>query len=329
MIGNRAELAARRADGSEFPVELTISVAAGPEGTRFIGYMRDITEREKAEDQREQLEAQLRQAQKMEAIGQLTGGIAHDFNNILTSVMGYMVMAGERAGAHGDEKLVAYLERAQSSGERARDLIQQMLTFSRGHRGEAKPIALEPLIIETIKLMRSTLPSSLELITEFDQQTPVCVIDPMQLEQVIMNLIINARDAVGRNGRVAVRLRRHQDVNAVCASCRHPVAGQFVEIAIEDNGSGIAEETQERIFEPFYSSKEVGKGSGMGLAMAHGIIHEYDGHILLDSKPGAGSTFTVLLPICSTTDSAGAESGAEADCAGPHSNVARACRRGR
>ncbi|MGD9340210.1 MAG: PAS domain S-box protein [Chromatiales bacterium] len=317
MIGTRAELGARRADGSEFPVELTISVAEGPEGTRFIGYMRDITAREKAEDEREQLEAQLRQAQKMEAIGQLTGGIAHDFNNILTSVMGYMVMAGERAEAHGDAKLAAYLERAQSSGERARDLIQQMLTFSRGHRGAAKPLSLEPLITETIQLMRSTLPSSLELITELDEQAPTCITDPMQLEQVVMNLIINARDAVGRHGRVAIKLRRHEDAAAVCASCRHQVSGQFVEIAVEDNGSGIAEDIQERIFEPFYSSKEVGKGSGMGLAMAHGIIHEYGGHILLDSKPGSGSVFRVLLPVSCAADSGSAASDVEAAAPAP------------
>jgi PAS domain S-box-containing protein len=317
MIGTRAELGARRADGSEFPVELTISVAEGPEGTRFIGYMRDITAREKAEDEREQLEAQLRQAQKMEAIGQLTGGIAHDFNNILTSVMGYMVMAGERAEAHGDAKLAAYLERAQSSGERARDLIQQMLTFSRGHRGAAKPLSLEPLITETIQLMRSTLPSSLELITELDEQAPTCITDPMQLEQVVMNLIINARDAVGRHGRVAIKLRRHEDAAAVCASCRHQVSGQFVEIAVEDNGSGIAEDIQERIFEPFYSSKEVGKGSGMGLAMAHGIIHEYGGHILLDSKPGSGSVFRVLLPVSCAADSGSAASDVDAAAPAP------------
>ncbi|MGW8367141.1 MAG: PAS domain S-box protein [Gammaproteobacteria bacterium] len=302
MIGTRAELAAKRADGSEFPIELTISVAEGPSGTRFIGYIRDITERKQAEEDRERLESQLRQAQKMEAIGQLTGGIAHDFNNILTSVMGYMVMAGERAETHGDEKLAAYLARAQNSGERARDLIQQMLTFSRGHRGEAKPLHLAPLVTETIQLMRSTLPSSLELITELDERAPVCVTDPMQLEQVVMNLIINARDAAGRTGRISVKLRRHEDAGAICASCRHKVTGQYVEIAIGDNGDGIPHEIQERIFEPFFSTKEVGKGSGMGLAMAHGIVHEYDGHILLDSSPGAGSTFRILLPICCSDD---------------------------
>lgn len=156
-IGQRVEVSALRADGSEFPVELAIDVAQGPEGRIFIGYLRDITERKRAEADRARLEAQLRQAQKMEAIGQLTGGIAHDFNNILTGTLGYLTMAQEQAARYGDARLTRYLERAERSGQRAKGLIQEMLTFSRGQRGTPRSLQLGPHLSEAVKLLQSTL----------------------------------------------------------------------------------------------------------------------------------------------------------------------------
>ena len=165
-VAKRMEVTAMRADGSEFPVELSIDVAQGAEGKMFIGYLRDITERKQAEEQSNQLEAQLRQSQKMEAIGHLSGGIAHDFNNILTGVMGYIVLAAEKAEQYNDEKIAKYLTRALRSGQKARDLIQQMLTFSRGQRGEPKPMVLTPVVKESIKLLESTLPSTIEIKTD-------------------------------------------------------------------------------------------------------------------------------------------------------------------
>jgi two-component system cell cycle sensor histidine kinase/response regulator CckA len=296
FLGQRVEVVAMRADGSEFPAELAISVAQGAEGEIFIGYLRDITERRKAEQQRKQLEAQLRQAQKMEAIGQLTGGIAHDFNNILTAMMGYVVLAEEQVQERGDEKLAKYLDRIDRSGQRARDLIQQMLTFSRGQRGEPRPVDLAPLVSEWVSLIQSTLPSSVEIATELDPRLPAAMLDPLHIEQVLMNLCINARDAMQGQGTLSIRLRETDCRDCICESCRQPLAGKYIELAVSDTGTGITPEVRERIFEPFYSTKAVGHGSGMGLAMVHGIVHEYGGHLLLDSRPGEGASLSVLLP---------------------------------
>jgi PAS domain S-box-containing protein len=262
----------------------------------LLAILRDITARKRAEAERGQLEAQLRQAQKMEAIGHLTGGIAHDFNNILTSIMGYIVLATERVADAGDSKSGKYLEQAHLAATRARDLIQQMLTFSRGQRGEPRPLSLPPLIRETVKLLRSTLPATVELETELSADVPGVLLDPVQVEQVLLNLCINARDAVHGVGSIGVAVRLAADVDHTCASCRKPVQGRMVELSVHDTGPGIAPEVMDRMFEPFFSTKETGKGSGMGLSTVHGIVHEHGGHVVVDSQPGAGTRFRILFP---------------------------------
>jgi len=295
FIGKRTEVEAMRADGSEFPAELAIGVAQGTEEDIFIGYLRDITERKEAEAQRLALAAQLRQAQKMEAIGHLTGGIAHDFNNILTTILGYSMMALRRELAAEDPKLTRYLEQIRLSGEHARDLIQQMLTFSRGQKGEPIPLALPALIEKSVKLFGSTFPASMEFETTAEQDVANVVMDPIQVEQVLMNLCINARDATDGHGKVRISVGNRK-LDTVCASCQQPVQGAFVQLAVQDTGSGISREVAERMFEPFYSTKETGKGSGMGLATVHGIVHEQGGHLGVETEPGQGSTFSILLP---------------------------------
>ncbi len=257
---------------------------------------RDITERKCAEEERTRLEGQLRQAQKMEAIGHLTGGIAHDFNNILTGILGYIVLAGERDAAAADPKLGQHLDQARRAALRARDLIQQMLTFSRGRRGEPRPLDLPRAARDALKLIGATLPSSMVVDVDLESEVPAVMADPVQVEQVLLNLLINARDAMRGAGAAVVRARFEEHAGAVCASCRKPIQGRFVTLAVGDSGSGIAPEAVDRIFDPFYTTKGVGKGSGMGLSMVHGIVHEYGGHIMVDSAPGAGATFRVLLP---------------------------------
>jgi len=296
IAAKRMEVTAMRADGSEFPVELSIDVAQGVDGKMFIGYLRDITERKRAEEQRTRLEAQLRQSQKMEAIGHLSGGIAHDFNNILTGVMGYIVLASEISEQYQDEKIARYLQRALRSGQKARDLIQQMLTFSRGQRGEPKPLTLAPLVKESMKLLESTLPSSIEIDTDCDYASPLVNVDPLHIEQIIMNLCINARDAMNNAGRLGISVKTRHCSDCICASCQQSIVGDFVELSVNDTGIGIEKDEITRIFEPFYSTKEVGKGSGMGLSTVHGIVHEYGGHIGLESSPGNGTTFRIFLP---------------------------------
>ncbi|MEW6331645.1 MAG: PAS domain S-box protein [Pseudomonadota bacterium] len=289
---------AQRKDGSFFDAEVHgVPVQYGNE-PHLLLIMRDISERTR-------LEAQLRQAQKMEAIGHLTGGIAHDFNNILTAIMGYVAMAQERVAPQGDEKLDKYLERALRSGRQARDLIQQMLTFSRGQRGEPRALQLAPLVKESVKLMRSTLPSSIEFVTDLDSGLPPVLLDPVQLEQVLMNLCINARDAMQGTGTLHIALKQTVHGDGVCTSCHQPVKGDHVELAVRDTGCGIAPGIMERMFEPFFSTKDVGKGSGMGLSTVHGIVHEHGGHIIVETKPGQGASFRVLFRPMTHAEGAG------------------------
>jgi PAS domain S-box-containing protein len=293
-----------RKDGSRFDVEVRCVPIQYRGQPHALGLARDITARRRAEAERAQLEAQLRQAQKMEAIGQLTGGIAHDFNNILTSVMGYLGLAAERDSARADRKLGHYVEQAMLSSRRARDLIQQMLTFSRGQRGERRPVDLRRVAAESARMLRSSMPATLELETLAAQDVPLASLDRVQAEQVLLNLCINARDALQGQGRVRVRVGRVVERGAVCASCRARFDGEFVELAVTDDGPGISPEVMERMFEPFFSTKEAGRGSGMGLATVHGIVHEHGGHIVVASAPGRGATFRTLFPVLRADDGA-------------------------
>ncbi len=305
-----------RKNGESFDVELRYLPIVHLGEPHVLAIARDITERRAAEAERERLEAQLRQAQKMEAIGQLTGGIAHDFNNILTSVIGYLVLGQERAGKLADATLLRQLGQAHLAAQRARELIAQMLAFARRQRGERRPLALAPLVDQTLHLLRATLPSSVSV----DFAAPSAIggdvvqvaADAVQLEQVLFNLCINARDAITGPGAIRVRLGHHEGA-WTCASCRaHAGTGRWVELSVADSGCGIEAALLERIFEPFTSTKEVGRGSGMGLAMVHGIVHDHGGHVLVDTTPGVGSTFRVLLPPTSGVAEPGADAGTKA-----------------
>jgi PAS domain S-box-containing protein len=289
------EAGARRKSGERFDIEVR-GVPIRHRGEPHVLYIgRDITGRKRAEAERAALEGQLRQAQKMETIGQLTGGIAHDFNNILQGILGNLVLAEERQAEIGDERLSRYLERARLSSQRARDLIRQMLTFSRGQRGERKPADLAALVREAGKLLRSSLPATLELRTALAEDLPSAPLDAVQIEQVLLNLCINARDAMGGEGAIEVRVAAVEHHDALCASCRQRASGRFLELAVRDTGVGIEPEVLDRMFDPFFSTKEAGKGSGMGLAMVHGIVHQHGGHVLVESSPGRGAEFRVLF----------------------------------
>jgi PAS domain S-box-containing protein len=283
----------RKKDGTVFPIEITAN-RFELEGRKIVlAAIRDISQRQRAEAERAQLEAQLRQAQKMEAIGQLAGGIAHDFNNILQSILGNLTLSAERAEDLEDAKLARYVERAQLSAQRARELIQQMLTFSRGRRGEPRVMALAPLVSEAAKLLRPMLPSTIEVRTQFSDEALRVKVDRVQAEQVLLNLCINARDAMRGQGTIALGVRAI-DAASVCTACRQRFSGRFGELEVRDTGPGIAPEVVDRMFEPFFSTKEV--GSGMGLSMVHGIVHEHGGHVVVETAPGEGARFRVLLP---------------------------------
>jgi acetyl-CoA synthetase len=289
------EMTAVRKNGERLLIEVRTIPVRYRGATHAITVTRDITERKAAEAERARLEEQLRQAQKMEAIGHLAGGIAHDFNNILTAILGYVVLAAENQEITGNMKVKGYLEQARASARRAQDLIQQLLTFARGRRGDRSAISLPALVAEAHTFVRSAMPSTLELQMTIDE-VPEMVADTVQLEQVLLNLCINARDALNGVGTVNVAVRLAFTADIVCASCGKRFAGDFVELAVRDNGPGIPPDVLERIFEPFYSTKAVGKGSGMGLAVVHGIVHEHGGHVIVDTFAGRGTTFRILLP---------------------------------
>jgi PAS domain S-box-containing protein len=297
LAGERSqhEQIARHKNGTMRNVEIRTVPIRYHDRPHALTFVRDITASKRADAQRAALEAQLRQAQKMEAIGHLTGGIAHDFNNILQSIVGYIVLAGERQEELRDPRLGHYLQQVHAAAQRAGLLIRQMLTFSRGHRGERKALRPAPLVQETTQMLRATLPSTITLHTSAATDAPPVLVDPVQFEQVLLNLSINARDAMRSQGEIQVAVGLVRRIDAVCASCRKGVSGDFVELAVRDSGPGIPPEIAEHMFEPFYTTKDVGKGSGMGLAMVHGIVHDHGGHILLDTRTGEGTTFRVLF----------------------------------
>jgi PAS domain S-box-containing protein len=286
---SRFEWRRRKKDGTLHWDEVVLKAAMIAGERRIVAFTREITERKQAEQA-------LRQAQKMEAIGHLTGGIAHDFNNLLTSIMGYIVLCSEQSTAMEDAKLGRYLEHARLSCERARDLIQQMLTFSRGQRGTPRALSLPPLVRESVKLFRSSLPSTVEIETDIARDAPPVMLDPVHLDQILLNLCLNARDAMSGVGTVKVSVAEAKDQSAPCTACRQLARGDFVELRIEDNGPGIPPDIIDRIFEPFFTTKEVGKGTGMGLATVHGIVHENGGHLVVETAAGGGTAMRVLLP---------------------------------
>lgn len=267
---------------------------------RIVGTTQLINERVALQEQEKVLQERLLQAAKMESIGHLTAGIAHDFNNLLGSILGYAELGAELI-ARGDtsDKLAKYIERIRASGNRAKDLISQMLVFSRLRaEGEANiiPVTLiQPVIKEIVYLLRSSIPSSIEVNYRVQRDDLRVRVQPVQLHQVLMNLVINARDAIDTYGKIDICLA-HGAISSVCDGCHQPFNGDYVDITVHDTGRGIAENMLPKIFAPFFTTKDVGKGSGMGLSVVHGIVHAVDGHIRVESVAGKGTTMHILLP---------------------------------
>lgn len=257
----------------------------------------EMSEREQAEVERKKLSDQLQQAQKMEAMGQLTGGIAHDFNNILTSIVGYNNLARDRSVNIEDKKIKKYLDEVNLAGERARDLISQLLVFSRGEKIKPQAQHLEKLTKEVVQMLAVTMPSTIQVDTQVVDDLPMAMIDPIQLQQIIINLCINARDAMEGIGRLTLRLHKISVTETVCSSCHETFSGSYIELAVEDTGHGLLPGQMQHLFEPFYTTKAIGKGTGLGLSVAHGLIHDLTGHIVVNSVQGEGSTFRLLLPV--------------------------------
>jgi signal transduction histidine kinase/DNA-binding response OmpR family regulator len=262
----------------------------------IIEIMEDVTEKINNEKERKVLEERLQQAQKMEAIGTLAGGIAHDLNNILAPIMVYteMILLDTPPGSQQEVKLREVL----NATERARDLIRQILQFSRQKPKEIKPVMVSDIISEVLKLIRPSTPSTIEIRYESDSATDLIFADPTQIHQVIMNLCTNASYSMRENGGVLEIILTTVNLDLETATdINNLKAGQYKKISVKDNGTGMDKDVVQRIFEPYFTTKKVGEGTGMGLAVIHGIVKSLNGTITVDSEPGRGSTFIVYLPI--------------------------------
>jgi PAS domain S-box-containing protein len=261
-----------------------------------IGIVSDITESKRLEEKQKKLQIQLQQAQKMEAIGTLAGGIAHDFNNILGAILGYAEMAQEDSPA--GSILRKDIDQIVNASHRAKDLVKQILTFSRQIKVEH--ISLQPALIvkEVLKMLRSSLPSTIAIQQDIDQEAGLLLADPTQIHQIMVNLCTNAFHAMEETGGIlSISLKTRELTREDLASEPEVHPGWFLQLSIGDTGPGIAPEIQEKIFEPYFTTKEVGKGTGMGLAIIHGIARSYEGFVSCHSLLGEGTVFHVYLPV--------------------------------
>jgi two-component system cell cycle sensor histidine kinase/response regulator CckA len=262
-------------------------------GTVTVMYL-DVTDRKRAEEERDRLEAQLRQAQKMEAIGTLAGGIAHDFNNILSAIMGYGELAQMEAGRGKDNS--APLEHILTAAERARDLVKQILTFSRRSEYDRKLLDLNHLVSHSVKLLGRTLPKMVDIRMNLAGKLPQVRADATMLEQVIMNLAGNASDAMPEGGRLTIETGLVSLDREFSQQHLEIEPGDYVFLSVSDTGQGMDQDTLEHIFDPFFTTKDIGKGTGLGLSTTYGVVKEHEGHILCESELGEGSSFKIYLP---------------------------------
>ena len=291
ILGRRVELTGMRADGSEFPVELSITRSDEPQGRVFSGFLRDLTEHKRAETERQRLEAEHAQLQKMDALGQLTGGIVHDFNNVLAVILS----SGSLIGRQLDERHPAQREVGEIVGaaQGAAGLTRQLLAFSRGQQLNPERLVLNDAVLAMAPVLRRLLGNELQLQTELDPAGPEVEVDPSQLSQIILNLVVNARDAMPGIGVVRIATAA-ETIEATTALAVEP--GPYAVLRVSDSGSGMSPQTQARALEPFFTTKGE-QGTGLGLSTIYGIVKQSGGELTIESAPGEGTTVSVLLPL--------------------------------
>jgi two-component system cell cycle sensor histidine kinase/response regulator CckA len=295
-IGHRAEFRFIAKDQSVRYIESRGSVIRDSEGkvSRVVVLSRDVTERKKSELEKENLEVQFRQAQKMESIGTLAGGVAHDFNNILAIILGYGSLLEKNQPAPGE--LTKALANITQAARRGSAVVRQLMTFARKSNVVFAPTHVNTLIQELAGMVEATFPKTITLSTRLAADLPVITADAGQLNQALLNLCVNARDAMPEGGTIAITTEK---VNADSIRARFREAEKVAHIAIHvsDTGCGMDDATRQRIFEPFFTTKQLGKGTGLGLAMVYGVVKGHKGHIDVESTPDKGTTFHVFLPV--------------------------------
>lgn len=287
-----------RRDGTEWIMHSQGVVYRNRDGKaiRFVGTQQDITDLKRAEQEKEELTNRLQQAQKMEAIGTLAGGIAHDFNNILSIILGYSEMAQEDVppGTEVEKDLGEVVKAAN----RAKELVNQILAFSRQARIERVSTKIQPLIKEGLKMLRSSIPTTISITEDIDPASGAILADPTQVHQILMNLGTNAYHAMEESGgTLSVALKTTVIKPDKQNKTPHVKPGEYVELTVADTGSGIGPDLMEKIFDPYFTTKGIGKGTGMGLAIIHGIMTDCGGAITVESRLGQGTTFHVYFPV--------------------------------
>ncbi len=272
----------------------------------LIGAMIDITKRKQAEEERNTLQVQLQRVQKMEAIGTLAGGIAHDFNNIIGVIMGCAELSLH--GVSKEDSIRRHLKQIINAGQRAADLVRQILTFSRQKDPEKRALQISVIVKEVLKMLRSSLPVTIDIKQNIAPDAGMVLADPTQIHQVLMNLCTNAAHAMRQDGGILEVILAN--VNLTSEDIKKYVdikPGAYVELTVSDNGAGMNRRITERIFDPYFTTKKAGEGTGLGLAVVHGIINQYEGGIEVQSEPGMGTTFRILIPRIDAEENVAAE----------------------
>ncbi|RJR43030.1 MAG: PAS domain S-box protein [Desulfobacteraceae bacterium] len=289
----------RRRDGTPIPVLIDDRILTDDDG-RIIGMLstiRDDTDRKRTEEEKERLQAQLNQAQKMESVGRLAGGIAHDFNNMLGIIVGNAELA--KLQIKSTEPTYRNIEEILKASQRSANLVRQLLAFARKQTVSPKILDLNDTVPGMLKMLRRLIGEDINLVWIPALDLWPVKIDPSQIDQILANLAVNARDAIAGVGKLTIRTGNVVFDEAYCAEHPGSTPGEYVLLAVEDEGAGMSKEALEHLFEPFFTTKEVGKGTGLGLATVYGIVKQNDGFITVQSEPGKGTTFRMYFPRCS------------------------------